>query len=140
MCIATQSDVPGEDAEVKTGQQSYKTWITEAFNNFRMSIKSDDEAWNKIATTIANKCRSVWVKYRSPDRSVWVAILNKPGCRRDVLDRAAGPVIYFEIANLDIHVVIKYVYHTNEQENEDINQFCDAISAHNALTLAKDIF
>ena len=44
------------------------------------------DAYGKVAIYIANKCKQDFNRYWSPHRSVYVAILRKPGCTRADMD------------------------------------------------------
>ena len=51
------SDQAAADGKVKTTEESYKTWIRDAFKQRQKEIRNGDEAYGNIAVTIANKCR-----------------------------------------------------------------------------------
>ena len=73
------SDQAAADSKVKTKEETYKTWIRDAFKARQKEIRVGDEAYGNIAVTIANKCKQDFNNYWAPQRSVYVAILRRPG-------------------------------------------------------------
>ena len=98
------SDIPGRDGKVKTSEATYKAWIKNTY-----AANPNDHA--KAAQVLASMCKADFNQFYSPKRTVWVAILNKPGCTRQDMEHGnvgSWPVMQFSRQN---HVIIiKYTY------------------------------
>jgi len=78
------SDNPGTDRYVKTSDLEFKSWIVRHFCESNHRRLDEEDKFDDVALALANQCREDWNRFWQRNRTVYVAILNKPCTKEDL--------------------------------------------------------